>query len=665
MSNLSGTVNNSTDAESEEYVPGAKLRRYKGSNSRVRESSGRIIPVIQRGIFVVIAAALGFLLLELPWNESLFTMEWHYVKPNLLIVFLCCVICYFLGQRTRVSLAVFVGLCLLGGYANFFVIAFKGQPIVPADLFALNTALAVSGGYTFFITPSLIMCLALFVLFCLALYFLCPKSALSKSDIAPNCLAALLLICLGGAQYDAIDVKQDCEVVVDVWDVRGSYATQGSALCFVSRMQELTPKQPQGYSPLAVQALVEPYIDQSTWGDTQAHQDVDFQAASNFSDPSNDFVRPNIVVVMNETFSDISRYPGLEDAQRFTEGYRHLAESSLASGNVYVSALGGGTCNSEFEFLTASTMGLMGGGVYPYVLYDLEEVDNVVAYFNDLGYATSAIHPAEAANWRRDRIYAQLGFNRFDDITAFENAETFRDLTTDKATYEHLLTILQDCDDPQFIFDVTIQNHGGYDTGLVPAEDAVHLESSVIDNPEVDEFLAAIERSDKDLTWLTDALNAYREPTIVVFFGDHQPGFADELFEAAYGKPVDGSPLDEVQQRYQTPYLIWANDATYEVYGDRIQALPPAQDMSLNYLSSLLITVLDLPQTARSRYLMDIHNDLSAVNLNGYCDSDGLWHWFGEAIESDAQKRAEAALESYELVQYDNLFASDPVLHEL
>lgn len=165
--------------------------------------------------------------------------------------------------------------------------------------------------------------------------------------------------------------------------------------------------------------------------------------------------------------------------------------------------------------------------MYPYVLYDLEGVDNLASYFRGLGYGTHAIHPAEAANWRRDRIYEQLGFDDFDDITTMEDADTFRDLVTDRATYERVLEKIDEGDGPQFVFDVTIQNHGGYDTGLVPPADAVHLESDEVESPEVDEFLAAIKRSDEDLRWLIEELNARDEPTIVVFFGDHQPGFAD------------------------------------------------------------------------------------------------------------------------------------------
>ena len=75
---------------------------------------------------------------------------------------------------------------------------------------------------------------------------------------------------------------------------------------------------------------------------------------------------------------------------------------------------GGGTCNSEFEYLTGTTLGSLGGGVYPYMFYDLENVESLPKYFSSLGYDTTAVHPAAASNWRREVVvYRQLGFDDF------------------------------------------------------------------------------------------------------------------------------------------------------------------------------------------------------------------------------------------------------------
>ncbi|MEY8460894.1 LTA synthase family protein [Eggerthellaceae bacterium 24-137] len=617
----------------------------RGGDSRV--DNPRWKTALARVAYFAAAVALGFVLLEVPWSDGLLSMDWHYVLPNLAILALGCGIVWLAAQRTRGGLAVFVGLCLAAGAANFFIITFKGQPIVPADLFALSTAASVAGGYTLFLTTRLALCLAAFIAFCIALRW-CPRRPISRWDAAVNCLGAVLLVAAGALQYQAVDIKKDCDVTVDVWDVRGSYETQGTALCFLSRAQELTPKPPAGYSPEAADALLEPYAAERNG--VPANQTLEPITADAPYDG------PNVIAIMNETFSDLSLYPGMDDASRATSFFHEIAADSLASGDVYVSAMGGGTCNSEFEFLTGASTGNMGGGVYPYVLYDLDGTDNLASYFHGLGYDTHAIHPAEASNWRRDRIYEQLGFDTFDDITTMQNADTFRDLVTDRATYERALEKIDEGDGPQFVFDVTIQNHGGYDTGLVPPEDAFHLESQTVDDPEVNEFLAAIKRSDEDLRWLVDELNARDEPTIVVLFGDHQPGFADWLFETTYGRSVDDAPLAEGQQRWRTPYLIWANKAARAQYGSQLASIADADITSVNYLGSLLAETAGLPETPRMRYMRALRDKVPAINLNGFMTTDGTWHSFKEKAATDGHKQAKKALKQYRIIQYDQLF---------
>lgn len=153
-----------------------------------------------------------------------------------------------------------------------------------------------------------------------------------------------------------------------------------------------------------------------------------------------------------------------------------------------------------------------------------------------------------------------------------------------------------------------------------------------------------------------EELNARDEPTIVVFFGDHQPGFADWLFEETFDKPVEGASLEEVQARYRTPYFIWANAAARGKYGDALTRIENADVTSLNYLSSLLLDATGLPRDSRALYRSALRQALPAVNLNGYRDAEGTWHWFGETVETDAQQKAEDALKSYAIVQYDQLF---------
>ena len=115
---------------------------------RIPGTGGRAAGTV-RPLVVALAVPAGFYLLERPWNDALLAMDPYYAAANLCVLALLLAIVYFAGQRSRTAVALFLAACFLAGTANHFVIAFKGQPIVPADLFALSTAASVGSGYTF------------------------------------------------------------------------------------------------------------------------------------------------------------------------------------------------------------------------------------------------------------------------------------------------------------------------------------------------------------------------------------------------------------------------------------------------------------------------------------------------------------------------------------
>ena len=77
-------------------------------------------------------------------------------------------------------------------------------------------------------------------------------------------------------------------------------------------------------------------------------------------DESEDNFKPNIIVVMNESFSDLS----VLSPELTNEGYMPYFNSlteDVIKGYAYVSTIGGGTSNSEYEFLTGNSMAFLAG----------------------------------------------------------------------------------------------------------------------------------------------------------------------------------------------------------------------------------------------------------------------------------------------------------------
>ncbi len=598
---------------------------------------------------------VGFAVLELPLAGGLPTLSPEHLAWNLAALGLLFAVAYLAGQRTRAAAAAFVGACLLAGVANGFVALFKGQPIVPADLLALGTATSVSSGYSFWPTGPMVAAVTLAAGWGLVL-----AKALGPrpSDRRPlrgeracraGCnLAAAALVAMGAAGlYAQADIAAEAECTVDAWDVRGSYVRQGTALCFLERLQEVTPAPPAGYSRDQA-ATLRAEGAQAAWAAEPGTAAVALAGSDEAP------VRPHVIAIMNETFSDLSAYPGLEGSSAEPSLVNALSRSDAIGGSAVVSALGGGTCNSEFEFLTGASLGNMGGGVYPYVLYSFDGAGSLPRAFSELGYRTRAIHPAEGSNWRRNAVYGQLGFDTFDDIETFKaqpgyEEGLFRNLVSDRTTYDLALAMLDEAEGPQFVFDVTIQNHGGYDPPLVPADQQVALGRGDLGGAELDEFASCIAASERDLAYLLGRLEQRDDPVVVCFFGDHQPGFANDLFERAYGTSVEGVPLEQVQERFRTPYLIWGNAAARSL-GLASPDAVAGGTTSLNYLGAALLEACGLPIDEHFGFLQALRGLVPAINMNGYLAPDGQWRWF------DQDGGVGEALRAYAIVQHDSLF---------
>ena len=124
-------------------------------------------------------------------------------------------------------------------------------------------------------------------------------------------------------------------------------------------------------------------------------------------------------------------------------------------------------------------------------------------------------------------------------------------------------------------------------------------------------------------------------------FGDHQPsvdeGFYEELFDV---DNLDELSIPEMQSRYQTPFVIWAN---YDI---------PEKDVGLisaNYLSTLVMEVAGVEMTPYNRYLASLYERVPTVSNLGFTDADGeaAYYLDGTAYEE--------LIDDYQCVAYNNL----------
>ena len=601
-----------------------------------------LIRFVFRSLGLAAAVFLGFCLIELTWNEYALDMDFAYVVGNLIVLSFVLAIIYFLGQRTRVSVAFFLLICLMLGVANFYVIEFRWDPVMPVDLLAVGTALEVAGGYSFNAAPQVVASFIVFAIAVLALLFT-PSSfllELNRSRVIANIFISAVLVGFGWWYLAEGDFEEDfgCEVVS--WETLTSYQSQGAALCFASSAQDLFPVQPEGYSAKRAAEVL---------GEAGGASAAELAAAEKGE-------RPTVVVVMNESFADLSRFESVSDAAR-PNGFYDIAQDSLASGFAYASNFGGGTCNSEFEVLTGASVGNMGELVFPYSMYDLAGNENLVTYFEALGYASAAIHPEDATNWRRNIVYPKLGFDDFYSIDAFdEDSERLRGYVTDRETYNLVLELIESEDEPLFVFDVTMQNHGGYETGRIEASKSASVPVNGVEYDSLNEYVSSLQESDADLVWFVEQLEALDEPVVLLFFGDHQPKLTNVPDSELYGFDTEAIALEQMMVRQEVPYLIWAN-YSIEVDADVLPSSQIASQVtSLNFLGMRLISTIGLPLTSYHSTCLRVNDSLPAITRLGFMAIDGNWYSFDDVGGGGVPHETVRALSDYAVIQYANLF---------
>ena len=339
---------------------------------------------------------------------------------------------------------------------------------------------------------------------------------------------------------------------------------------------------------------------------------------------------------MNESLADYDLI-GETNYNKDPLPFLHSMKENTIYGEDYVSIYGAGTSNSEFEAMTGNSMKFFPSGCNVYQQFMHDSTFSMAYYLKSLGYQTMAVHPSSGANWNRIKTYESMRFDHFVTIDEFKNPEYVRYIS-DKESYKKVIELYENKEKgtPLFAFDMTIQNHGGYLTNT-NWKDPVYVKGSFYE--EAREFLSATKVSDEAFEYLVDYFKEQDEPTIICMFGDHQPSIEIEFYEELMGKKQEDWSLEDIQKRYVTPFVIWAN---YDIDEGRGVVL------GNNYLENLLLKQAGLELPLYNQYIEKVSEKIPVMNVNGYMDTGGRWHRYDTDETEDVKK----LLEEYELLQY-------------
>lgn len=535
------------------------------------------------------------------------------------------------------------------GIANMFTLELRGAPILPWDIRSAGTAASVLDNMNLDLTPETIHILYGFgILLFLSLHCNLKAPALKKRLAAGAASAAVLVaMCFGVQTQWLMDT-------IDIYEMpftQGyTYRQNGFLVSFLMNAKYLSIDRPDGYNVAELEETVDETLEDAF---VEGSEDAPEAAPT-------DGQMPNIIVIMNEAFSDLSVLGDLETNKDYMPYFRSLTENTI-SGTLYVSVLGGNTANSEFEFLTGDSMAFLPTGSIPYQQYIKSEIPTLVDVLNDQGYYSIAMHPYYASGWERDKVYDWMGFNEKYFINDFSGAQRLRQYVSDWGMYEKIIYTYKQqrysekSDQPLFYFGVTMQNHSGYSKEYDNFSNDVHVISdSGKEYKYADTYLSLIAESDRAYEKLINYFTYIEEPTIILMFGDHQP----HSMETAFFKELLGTHplelnLDQTTLRYQTPFKIWAN---YDIEEET------DINISTNYLSTLLMKSAGLELSEYQDYLWQTYQEVPVVTSNFYMDLDG--NVYDYQTERSIPEY-EDLLNDYATVQYNHLFDEEKRLESL
>jgi len=348
---------------------------------------------------------------------------------------------------------------------------------------------------------------------------------------------------------------------------------------------------------------------------------------------------------MNEAFSDpgiLCKFTPSEDYLPFVHSLEKGADNTI-TGNLNVSVLGGNTANTEFEVLTGNTMAFLTDGSVAYQQYIHRNIPSMVSQLNADGYQTISMHPYESTGWNRNKVYPFMGFSKSLFQEDIVDPEYIRTYISDQTCVNMIEREYQQKKkgQPMFLFNVTMQNHGGY----IKSSDQFTPDISVegVNDYSALSYISLIKKSDAALENLVNYFKTQKEKTIIVMFGDHQPSnsVVDPLL-ALTGKSCATMTDEESNNRYKVPLIIWAN---YDIKEEK------GVELSADYLSNYVMEKAGVPLTNYQKFLQQEEKEFPVISAKRVADKNGKSY-----IKDVVDGQFSDQLNDYRILQYYSLF---------
>lgn len=305
--------------------------------------SGEIKKIWQKIIytisFFIIAAFITIFLSQLLLNESTFSIG---ILRLVLGMNICIIIYLFIYLFTfSVKISVSVGSCAILFFTliNYYVWLFRGSELNPSDILSIGTAANVANKYKFVLNSNIIyawlaMILFVFLMIALPKCKICHKKIFARIFvIASECIIILLFVFFS----QTIQTRRFLQ--------EGS-VKNGYLLNFTLQIKQTIIHKPEKYMAETIASREDRYSDVKEEKNT-----------------------PDIIVIMDESFADLSVLGSKLRTNKEVSPFIDSLSKNTVKGYALSSIYGGGTPNSEYEFLSGNSAFFLPQGSIVYQQY--------------------------------------------------------------------------------------------------------------------------------------------------------------------------------------------------------------------------------------------------------------------------------------------------------
>ena len=558
---------------------------------------------------------IQYLLLEPELFEKLSDKKWMLNIVCVLVVYLASL---FITNRVHISVMISHGIFMVLGFVNYYVYLFRENEFIFADIRSIGTGLSVAGNYKIELSErGWHVIIASLIFFGIASFFRISYKRVVFLRLISG--LTLVLCCLAlTAETEGMNTE--------TWEKKGSYQN-GYVLNFVLSARDSFVSAPAGYDVDAIGKLEEEY---SAKRDNPIKESLTKE--------------PTIIVVMNESFADLSVIGEFQTNKPLTP-FMDSLYANTTKGYALTSVFGAKTPNAEWEFLTGGSMAFLPVGSVVYQQYMNEEPTSLVSTLKNEGYTCVAMHPYYETGWSRDLVYPKLGFDEQYFIEDFNQSQLVRKYVSDEEMYNKIIDRYENrkVNENLFIMSISMQNHGGYAKNYDNfAEEYYKIGRSYTD---ANQYFSLIRKSDDALRDFVNHFSNVDEPVEIIFFGDHQPSLNRNFYEILNGKGLSGLTLEELEALYTVPFFIWTNYDTPE---------ETVEITSLNFLSTMALERAGIDLPAYNQFMADLREVVPAINARGYYSVEkGRYLHVEDAVGEELKW-----ITQYQNLQYNNLFDS-------